>query len=90
MSIDHLPRFKNFGFFSFPSKTSQYGETNAMKIKIKAINVKQRATRRFLLCAPILMDKLNGAQYKHQKIYLLEILLVLVTDQRLYIYIYIV
>lgn len=59
----HLPRFKNFGFFNSPSKTSQYGDTNATKIKIKAINVKLTATRRFLLWAPILLIVMNETHW---------------------------
>lgn len=62
--IYHSPSFKNLGFFSFPSKTSQYGETNAINIKTKEIIVKQRATRRFLLCAPILMNEINESRTK--------------------------
>lgn len=50
-----LPKFKNFGFFIFPSNTSQYGAKNAIVIKINATIVKQIAVRRFLLCAPILI-----------------------------------
>lgn len=51
----HSPRLRNFGCLSLPSNTSQYGETNARKIKINAIAVKLTAILKFLLWTPILM-----------------------------------
>lgn len=50
-----LPKFRNFGCDNLPSATSQYGRTNARKIKINVTTCRPSAIFRFLLWAPILL-----------------------------------
>lgn len=69
----NLPRLRNFGCFNLPSNTSQYGDTNARKIKINATTVKLTAIRKFLLCTPILLQSnddsywMDGVLFSNQR-----------------------